>query len=118
MKAVYLGSFSDKQDVESNFSLPEGQLDKANVLVACYSNECYEGYAFVLFEEDGKLNEVHGSHCSCYGLEGQWEPEDVTLDELKHRVKHGDLGHYLGGNAVSTLAEVEKAIRRVVRRKK
>lgn len=27
---------------------------------------------------DGKLYEVHGSHCSCYGFEGQWEPTETT----------------------------------------
>lgn len=33
--------------------------------------------AFVLFDKGGALFEVNGSHCSCYGFEGQWEPESV-----------------------------------------
>lgn len=36
-----------------------------------------------LFERDGKLFENHGSHCSCFGFEGQWGPEETTLDYLK-----------------------------------
>lgn len=43
------------------------------------------GDAFVLFRKDGKLYEVHGSHCSCYGLEGQWDPEETTAAALLAR---------------------------------
>lgn len=64
----------------------------AEILLASYGTPSYEGYAFVLFRRDGKLFEVNGSHCSCYGLEGQWDPEEVTADELRHRIKEGNLG--------------------------
>jgi hypothetical protein len=63
-----------------------------NILFASYECEAYEGSAYVLYEENGKLFEVHGSHCSCMGLEGQWEPEETTLDSLKHRLQKGTLG--------------------------
>lgn len=64
----------------------------AEILLASYGTPSYEGYAFVLFKRDGKLWEVNGSHCSCYGLEGQWEPEETTVEALRHRVKEGTLG--------------------------
>lgn len=64
----------------------------AEILLASYGTPSYEGYGFVLFRRDGKLFEVNGSHCSCYGLEGQWDPEEVTVDELRHRIKEGRLG--------------------------
>lgn len=64
----------------------------AEILLASYGTPSYEGYAFVLFRRDGKLFEVNGSHCSCCGLEGQWDPEEVTADELRHRIKEGNLG--------------------------
>lgn len=70
-----------------------GELDGANVLLASYGTPIYEGYAFVLFERDGKLYEVNGSHCSCYGLEGQWEPEETTIEALRHRLENGNLGN-------------------------
>ena len=63
-----------------------------NVLLASYGTPSYEGYAFVLFERDGKLYEVNGSHCSCYGLEGQWEPEETNVEALLHRLDKGELG--------------------------
>jgi len=31
---------------------------------------------------DGKFYEVHGSHCSCYGFEGQFEPQESSYDYL------------------------------------
>lgn len=63
-----------------------------DILLASYSYECYSGDAFVLFRKDGKLYEVNGGHCSCYGLEGQWEPEETTVEAILHRLEHGDLG--------------------------
>lgn len=41
--------------------------------------------SFFLFRKNGVLYENHGGHCSCYGFEGQWEPEEVTVEALKKR---------------------------------
>lgn len=70
-----------------------GELDGANVLLASYGRPMCSGYAFVLFERDGKLYEVNGSHCSCYGLEDQWDPEETTVEALRHRLDIGNLGN-------------------------
>jgi hypothetical protein len=63
-----------------------------NILFASYTQANYEGEAWVLLEKEGKLFEVNGEHCSCHGVEGQWEPEQVSLEELKHRLEKGALG--------------------------
>jgi hypothetical protein len=68
------------------------KYDNINVLFAAYGTDNYSGDAFVLFEQDGKLYEVNGSHCSCYGLEGQWEPEETRLDALEFRFTKGEMG--------------------------
>lgn len=73
-------------------SLASDKWQNLKILLASYTNECYEGDAFVLFERDGKLFEVNGGHCSCFGLEGQWEPEETTKEALIHRLDKGDLG--------------------------
>lgn len=62
------------------------------VLLASYSAANYSGDAFVLFRRDGKLYEVNASHCSCYGVEGQWEPAETTVEALQHRLDKGRLG--------------------------
>ena len=63
-----------------------------NILFASYGTDNYSGDAFVLFENDGKLYEVNGSHCSCYGLEGQFKPEETTLESIEMRLTKGTMG--------------------------
>jgi len=60
-----------------------------NILFAYYTYEDYSGTAFVLFERGGKLYEVNASHCSCYGLEGQFEPEETTVEAIIFRLENG-----------------------------
>lgn len=66
--------------------------EENNILFASYGTDNYSGDAFVLFEKDGKLYEVNGSHCSCYGLEGQFEPEETTLEAIEMRLTKGTMG--------------------------
>ena len=79
------------EEMASDFQINIKELEKLNIIVATYTYENYSGDAFVLFEQGGKFYEVNGSHCSCYGLEGQWQPEEVDIDELENRftLKHG-----------------------------
>jgi len=84
MKADFWDNYGNKYN---------GELEGVNMLLASYGTPGCEGDAFVLFERDGKLFEVSGSHCSCYGLKGQWEPEETTIESLRHRLDHGNLGN-------------------------
>jgi len=77
------------EGVRSDFGISDADLDGARILIASYRLDGYEGAAFVLFERDGKLYEVFASHCSCYGLEGQWEPEEVTAAALRANLARG-----------------------------
>jgi hypothetical protein len=47
---------------------------------------CDSSSFFLLRDKDGKLFEVHGSHCSCYGFEGQFNLEETTIEALKFRI--------------------------------
>jgi hypothetical protein len=71
----------------------KSEFQGIEVLFASYEYADYEGDAFVLFRKDGKLYEVNGSHCSCYELQGQWEPEETSIEALWHRLKEGNLGN-------------------------
>lgn len=84
-EGAYLGKkelyeIKEKEDIE--------------ILLASYTQENWEGDAFVLFRliSTGELFEVNGAHCSCYGLEGQWNPENTTIGELMFRLENGRLG--------------------------
>lgn len=81
---MYLEGFKDLSDIARNFCVDKSEL--GDVIVAAYDTPPYEGYAFVLTKIDGKLYEVHGSHCSCYGLENQWEPEPCSKEDLLFRL--------------------------------
>lgn len=59
------------------------------VVFADYVYEDYTGDASVIFVQAGKLYHVSGAHCSCNGLEGQWSPEEITIDVLKHMAEKG-----------------------------
>lgn len=81
---VYLDGFScwndstehtwDSVSVLGQFQEPK--FDEPDFVYASYTQECYEGSAFVAYFTLGKWYVVTASHCSCYGLEGQFTPEE------------------------------------------
>lgn len=73
----------DKEEIAGWFDESVDVLKYCKVLFADYSYGDYEGSARVIYKKYGKLYEVYGSHCSCYGLEGQWEPEETSAESLK-----------------------------------
>ena len=93
---VFDDGFESIDDVFREFDLTEreGEQFKATCVIisATYSYYCYEGEAAVIFYDaiKGQFFEVHGSHCSCYGLEGQWDPEligdlDFYIEYMKRK---------------------------------
>lgn len=103
-ESMFLNDFDSKHDVLTSFAGERWDWDEEkenefveknkdiNILFASYGCANYSGDAWVLFEQDGKLYEINGGHCSCYGLEGQWEPEEVSLKELEYRLLKGTWG--------------------------
>lgn len=101
---VFMNDFTDKKDVLTKFdgecwewndkeeSTFIKENENINILFASYEYTDYRGDAWVLFEQGGKLFEVSGGHCSCYGLEGQWQPDEVVLEELENRLLNGTFG--------------------------
>lgn len=64
--------------------IPDFPTDE-EILFAVYSYGDYSGSAMVLFRAGDRLFEVSGGHCSCYGIEGDWSPGEVTWDALALR---------------------------------
>lgn len=77
------------EGLKAGFEIGDDMLVGVDILLASYSYENYYGDAFVLFKRDGKLWEVNASHCSCYGLEGQWEPEETSVESIERRISTG-----------------------------
>jgi len=100
---VYLHDWSKsgQEGMLEDFGIAADALDGAEVIVASYTYEDYYGDAYVLFKRNGKLFEVYGSHCSCYGLSEsdysgnsttQWRPEETTPEAILHRLDQGIWG--------------------------
>ncbi len=85
----YQGSFEGIEDVISNFQIQETELDGAVIIFAGYRQEDYDGYAEVIFAKGGEFYMVTGSHCSCYGLEEQWDPVQVEIGVLDRIFNEG-----------------------------
>jgi hypothetical protein len=101
-KAVALGLYEGptflRLAVANDFDIEEAVLEGCRLLLAYYNYEDYSGEAFVLFEREGQLYEVNGSHCSCHGLEGQWRPEETSVTALRYRLDQGYEGVSYGKN--------------------
>jgi hypothetical protein len=83
---MYFGMFHSYEDVCSEFQI--SSIDGV-VLFAAYEYEDYSGDAVVIFMKDGKLFHVDAGHCSCFGLEQQWSPEEMPVEALRHIVMKG-----------------------------
>ena len=96
---MFLNNWSNFEEMKREFwpgytpeSVYKDELDGVEILLASYGTPSCEGHAFVLFVRDGKLYEVNASHCSCYGLEEQWAPEETEKCFLQYRMTKGSFG--------------------------
>jgi len=96
---MYYGEFDDKDDVFREFQVSAQDQRGVHIIMASYECESYDGQAMVIFIRDGKFWLVTGGHCSCYGLEDQWSPEQLTVEELRHYGEKSQGGYFQGLNA-------------------
>jgi len=92
--------------LRNDFRLRNGELEGVNIIIGYYDYDNYYGKAFVLYEKEGKLFEVNATHCSCYGLEGSWYPEEVSLVELRNRLENGTYFNFSTDNFKETMKQV------------
>lgn len=79
----FRGNFSAWDDVVREFALSGlDAVEPDEVIYAHYDRDGYEGSAEVLIRRGDVYYWGAGSHCSCYGLEGQWKPIDYELEVL------------------------------------
>lgn len=107
---VYRGYWSCWQDVERDFQLAKGSVAPDRVLLAAYdeSDAGYDGYADVVYRIGDRYFRVQAAHCSCYGLEGQWEAEEYSREEFLGALSR-DMFFFCGESA-----EVREELRQLV----
>ena len=79
--------FSERSTAPATPEALAAELTSCEIIIAYELQKYYEAASWFLFRRGGKLFEVNAGHCSCYGFEGQWTPEEVTKEELLRR-KH------------------------------
>lgn len=97
----YSGSEGSYGQTDSDKAEARELLKNKEVLIAYESVGswgCDSSSFFLLKDkETGSLFEVHGSHCSCYGFEGQLSLEETTVEVMKNRINGGGNLFYTGG---------------------
>lgn len=92
------------------------KLENKEVLIAYESVGswgCDSSSFFLLRDKTtGELYEVHGSHCSCMGFEGQLNLEPSTVDSLKYRNREADV--FWTGGYDGDEVENKKAVREFI----
>ena len=84
---MFYGEFSSARSVCEAFAID--RID-GHILFAVYEHESYTGQATVILVNQGKLWLVEGNHCSCYGLEDQFKPEEISFSALLHIAENGN----------------------------
>jgi hypothetical protein len=90
---IYVDCFYNRESVFSEFA--KNNDPDIQIVYAAYFREDYEGNASVLYyrASTDKYYEAYGFHCSCFGLEEQWNGDDegIVFEELEKRVVEGRL---------------------------
>lgn len=77
--------FEDLEDIKKKFKSKCDNIIDEEILFASYGGAIWDGDAIILIQRNGKLYTVEGSHCSCRGLEGQWEMIETNKIVLRNR---------------------------------
>jgi len=85
---LFLGDYSKSsyedvvQDIIYNYQIERMIIDEYQIIIAILNNYGYEEDSYFLLEKNGRLYENFGSHCSCYGFENQFNPEETQIEYL------------------------------------
>jgi hypothetical protein len=103
MKHLFLEDLKDfshaevKNHLIREYTASRIEIQEYNVIIAYESVGSWgcDSTSFFLLQnkKTNKYFEVHGSHCSCYGFENQFKPEQTTLKYLKSE----EWDFYVGG---------------------
>ena len=87
-----------KEHISCSYEVDINEVNKYEILIAYESVGnwgCDSSSWFLLREIDsGELFEIHGGDCSCFGFEGQFEPEETTLEYLQSDKFYFNCGGY------------------------
>lgn len=75
-----------KEKIAADYECDPQEVNKYEIILGyeCYGN--YEGTSYYLLYDpkDNGLYEVSGGHCSCNGMDGQWDPTPLGSNAPSH----------------------------------
>lgn len=86
----YNDGFNDWRDMQHQFEMNDAEPEE--VIYASYEQEGYEGWSTVIYRNGDKFYYNYAGHCSCYGLEGQWDPEEYSAELFLAAYEKGHWG--------------------------
>ena|ERR1700688_83073 len=87
-KKGFWDGFENWTDIKNAFECEEAEPEE--VIVAVLDEGYYDGSAYVIYRNKDKYYILHGSHCSCYGFEDQFYPEEYEKEEFKECMKRAN----------------------------
>lgn len=102
--------YGDATDQEQSDLLKE--LESYSILIAYEHVGSWgcDSSSYFLMKKDDKYFEFSGDHCSCYGFEGQYDPEEATIEYL-----NSDRFSFYCGGYDDNSDENEKLVREFVK---
>ncbi len=107
MKPLFLEDLKDmtltavKEHILSSYQAAKSVLNKYDILIAYESVGAYgcDSSSFFMLQdkETGKFAVATGSHCSCYGFEGQFSPEIMPKKWWKESLANNGSPYWSGG---------------------
>ena len=84
-----------KAHIQDNYAPPADWAKGIRFIVAYESVGTWgcDSSSVFIFHQQGKVWIVEGSHCSCYGFEGQWRPQETHKKALLAQ-KYFSMGGY------------------------
>lgn len=88
---VYIGDWSNRDDILEVFALDLNTLDDCEILLAVYDSDFGGSSAYVLFiDNEGNLRDSYAqSDDSDLGLEGEWDEELTDWGEVLEEMHRG-----------------------------
>lgn len=87
-----------RQHLMGEYEAKPEQLEEYRILIGYESVGSWgcdsSSYYLMQHVRTGELFEVRGSHCSCYGFEGQFTPEATSLEYLSSDKFYVSMGGY------------------------
>lgn len=107
---MIIEGFNGIDHILYEFDIGLKDIENCKILAAGYYTPYHDGYAYILFEKEGKLYEVMADHCSCYGLQGQWEPEETFKEAILKRLESCPSEYDQGGLSTEDLIKLMESI--------